>query len=98
MKNNYTHVKAYNYDDMPEKVQAVFNKKHKTSDTLPASIFFVNSLEGKAKNKYTGKKIICKWTWENKTFIIERSDDYLFDWLIDNGLDLKKDEFIIIKH
>jgi hypothetical protein len=99
---NYSLVKAFDRADMPKKVNDFFEKNH-AEKNLNFSIFQLDSVEGKTKDHYRGKKIICKWTIELKknvteTLIIERGDDILFDWLIDNGLDIKKDDFIVIKH
>jgi hypothetical protein len=95
----YTLIKLFKYDDMPNAIKVYFDKFYRKKDSI-ISEFNLNTLTGKVKDKYNGKKIICKWTFgkDNKTFIIEREDNVLLDWLIDNGLDIKNDNLIIIKH
>lgn len=99
MKIKYNLVKEYDYEIMPDLVKEFFDNYHKNEKSY-LSNFFINSIEGKTKENYKGRKIHCKWTWgkEETTYIIERGDNMLFDWLIDNGLDLKEDDYVIIKH
>jgi hypothetical protein len=50
---------------MPKKVNDFFEKNH-AEKNLNFSIFQLDSVEGKTKDHYRGKKIICKWTIELK--------------------------------
>jgi hypothetical protein len=99
MKKRYTLTKTFDYNKMPPMIQDYFNNHYKHDD-LNVVAFFINSIAGKSKHDYNGKAIICKWTYgeDKTTLIIERGDNLLLDYLIDNGLNLREDDFVIIKY
>lgn len=101
---NYLLVKVFKKESMPEEVKTFFEESYENK-LFNFSAFYVNSVKGKTKDLYKGKKIICKWTWDDEeekddpiTFIIERGDNVLFDWLIDNGLNIRDDDYVLIEH
>lgn len=89
-KHNHELVKLFKYSSLPEKVAEYFNNHFAFQDEL--FIFKTDYLKFKNLKKYSGGLIICKY----KNLVIEKGDNLLLDWLLNNGFDMAKEEFVLI--